>query len=141
MNTKKYFHFIYYKLFEWSKKKWGNDFPQFYAVVAVTTLVCVNILTILGLINYLFPEILRSFLQRNFIKFLFMYIPLLILFSIYFLTQGRYKNIFETYHKDTNLIHNKNSEKQLEKFYILYLAITFLCFLIVAVIRVSSLTN
>lgn len=141
MNTKKYFHFIYYKLFEWSKKNWGNDFPQFYAVVAVTTLICINILTILGLINYLIPGILKSFLQRSFIKFLFMYIPLLILFSIYFLTQGRYKNIIETYHEAPDIIHNKNSRKQLEKFYVFYLATTIVCFIIVVIIRIGLLHN
>lgn len=141
MNTKRYFHFVYYRLFEWSKKKWGNDFPQFYAVVSVTTLICINILTILGLINYFFSEIFVFFFQRSFIKFLFLYIPLLIFFSIYFLTQGRYKNIIETYHENPVLTRNKNSRKQLEKFYVFYLAATIVCFIIVVIIRIGSLHN
>ena len=96
-----FYKFIYFQLYKWTKKNYGDEYPQFYAINIICLLLTINIL--LGL--KIFSSIEVSGISMNFVKentfvaVSCILVTLYILNSIYFFYINKWSEIIEDFEK------------------------------------------
>lgn len=117
---------IFFHFYKWKKKDKKEDFPEYIALLLVTSIIIFNIITVLSLILYFNLDdgkIIKYFELNRIYK----YPPLFLLLTInyfVFLYKGKYKKIVKEFEK-RETVHNVKKTTM----FILSLLITFLGFI------------
>ncbi len=99
-----FYKYFYYKIYCWVKKKYGDDYPQFYVLNVITIFPFLNIITLLKIISYfnIIGLDIRDYSEHTFLFVLTILIPVYIFNVIYFFWINHWENIIN-YFNDTKV--------------------------------------
>lgn len=120
-----FYKFIYFQLYTWTKKHYGDEYPQFYAINIICLLLMSNIMMLWKILSSI--EILGIsmifFDENTFIKVICILIVLYIFNSIYFFYINNWSKIIEEFEK-------KEIDFRLSILYKLYVLGTIMSFVV-----------
>ncbi len=118
------YKFIYYQFYKWTKKQYGDEYPQFYAINIICLLITINILVGLKILSsFEILEISMSFIKENtLVAIIYILIPLYLFNSIYFFYINKWWKIIEDFEK-------KKVDFRINLFYKVYILGTIISFI------------
>jgi len=121
-----FYKYLYYKIYQWVRRRYGEDYPQFYVLNVIAIFLFLNVITILKIISYF--KIINSSLIKYFFENTFIYLIVTVLLIyifnvIYFFKINHWRKVLKYF--------ENNKENKIDKILLyIYLLCTIGGFLI-----------
>lgn len=97
------YKYLYFRIYSWNLRMWGeSDLPQFNALFGVCFLVCLNVLSLVTVIELLTRTDIFSTASSKGMLFV-IFGAVLVLSYVLLVFRSKYKTIFEEYNKESDM--------------------------------------